>query len=837
MSSDSIITPPTPAASTVAGSALPPTVASSHAATPASVCAVPNLLIKEETPLHPSSAALMAAPPASSISVIEQHHDIYFRLKATSASDAGTHKFAGASRLCVSLLAHLSSIPCLAKTGLFSPGNIRLTISKHHTNSAKCFLYTASFVTTGTIEALAEASITVTDVILQAQSAATACADERKPPSTAKGFIFDLPTVTPNGNAVTCTRCSFSYDRETLLGLTTVDFQIKIPSSVSISPQEDFALLIAQLITPRGSLSETEYLLSTKADRIRFAGFCFPRKTFSTAHGDWMDELMMGSFSLNFEDADSRDILIWNFLIFAAFFGLDPRFGNHQQYQLYIPTLHDQHALDRRPTAMRDAVKSFKANQAINDLLPSKPRRNRPKHSDATSSEAESEALFFDNIVRRSEALLLLQEVPLFESFSLLHYPLLTNAPFTHILKIPLAPVIALVPTLASVIPLSSALDPLLNTALSVSLPTIPFTLPQAPKTVPPCFSWAQNSSCKLGTRCKFIHTDHIVQTSNLTASHLTDNFIGEGKKDIACRKFSEHRCLRGTRCPYRHDIRDVLSSSLQLLSLTHEIPAATIARRMQAASPAKGAAQLASLLDSFCRPGPLTSLVKLVLEPLLPLRELIVVNSPPFLGSPIMLPTQSKCSEHSPSLPPSKSLGLIAQPPRRIKLLSPTPLAPRISRSLPPSNIGALEGFCTQGHKIFKRTPSKNGSMRRCSFCKSPCEGYTCFCGASHSCLQCLIDHKTAPPPPPCAAEFCNGICAIQALTHSGILCWIGGHSLKKGSEAWQCRNCSFTICRSCSLRAKTPDVTPSTPPTLPPPEAVGSSESSATASAPMPP
>jgi hypothetical protein len=853
MSSVSNITPPIPATFTVAGSALTPTVASSHAATPASDCTAP---IKEETPLHPSSAALMAASLASSGSALEQHQDIYFRLKATSASDAGTHKFSGASRLCASLLAHLSNIPCLAETGLFSPGNIRLTISKHHSHSTKCFLYTASFVKTGALNTLSEASITVTDLILKAQ---LLCADERKSPSAAKSFIFELPTVTPNGNSATNTHCSFSYDRETLLGLTTIDFQVKIPSAVSISPQEDFALLICQLYTPRGNLSEAEFMTLTRTDRARFAKCCTPRKAVSTKHGDWMDEIMFGTFSLNFEDADSRDSLIWNFLMFAVFFGLDPRFGHHQQYQLFIPTLHDLHQLERRPAVMRDAVKSFKANQAISDLLPAKPRRIRPKGSDASSSDTEGEALFLDNILRRSEAILLLKEVSSFDSLASLHFPPLNDAPFTHVLQIPQAPVTISPASIAADIPpvntaalgtISSAstaagIPPLKTAALdTASASIIPRKPWSAPSTIPPalkrveCMSWNLSSSCKHGAKCKFLHK---------AADNDSLEFIGEGKRDKACIKFSQNRCHRGDRCLYKHDLRNGISSQLQALSLMSPSTSAKVANRAHMASPARGTIQLASFLNALENALPngslreslfasnplLTSLVTLApIDACARSAAFLQIASPPCippLAALIQIKTQSPLSA-------SSAFPTLAQPPRRIKVSSPTLLEPRVSRSLPPSNIGALEGFCTQGHKIFKRTPSKNGFMRRCSFCKSHCEGYTCFCGTSHSCLQCLIDHKTAPPPPPCAASFCTGICAIQALTHISP-CWNGGHSLKKGSEAWQCKSCKFTICRSCSLKANTPGVALSTPPTLPPPEAVGSSESSATASAPVPP
>jgi hypothetical protein len=77
-------------------------------------------------------------------------------------------------------------------------------------------------------------------------------------------------------------------------------------------------------------------------------------------------------------------------------------------------------------------------------------------------------------------------------------------------------------------------------------------------------------------------------------------DFIGEGKKDKACIKFSQNRCHRGDLCPYKHDLRDGISSQLQALPLVSPSTSAKFAKRVQLASPARGAIQLASFLNAL---------------------------------------------------------------------------------------------------------------------------------------------------------------------------------------------------------------------------------------------
>jgi hypothetical protein len=803
---------PNPAAPTVAGSALAPIAASSHAAAQAGEAAVtiayqrsPNSAIKMAAPITSApilseTAMCSSTETGSTLAFNRLHHDIYFRLKVIVPPSTSTHKFAHSNRLCVSLLAQLADIPSLASTGLFAPGKIRVIISKHVNASTKSSLYTASFFTPLDPEASSESLTVITDLILEAQ---TSCTENLKLHQS-RGFTFSLPIITPNGNSETKTCCSFSYDRESLLSLTTIDFQVKIPSAVSISPQEDFALLICQLFTPRGSLSEAEFLTLTRTDRTRFAKCCTPRKANSTKHGDWMDELMLGTFSLNFEDSDSRDSLIWNFLIFAVFFGLDPRFGHHQQYQLFIPTLYDSHQLDRRPAVMRDAVKSFKANQAISELLPAKPRRIRPKGSDASSSDTEGETLFLDNILRRSEAILLLREVNPFDSRASLHFPPLNDAPFTHVLNIPQAP------TTSSTAPNDSSILPSGTAILGTVCATIiPDKLESSPPTIPPvlntveCMNWNLSASCKYGAKCRFLHN---------AASMVTTDFIGEGKRDKACIKFSQNRCHRGDRCVYKHDLRDGISPQALALSRPLGSPSTStrFASRGQMASPARGTIQLTNLLNALEKVLPVNGLCESLFasNPLLttlvtiaPIDACDLPSAIRQLASSPHIPPVATLSQFRSQSPVSASSALQTLSLVKISRVAPPPPS-RLVRSVPALSIVDFNGYCVQGHRIFKRTPIRPGSVHACSFCKVKFDSdiFTCFCGASHACLPCLSNRKTAPSPPQCYASFCSGTCTIESVTKT-TSCWNGGHDVKKGVGAWRCNTCKFLICRACSM------------------------------------
>jgi hypothetical protein len=284
----------------------------------------------------------------------------------------------------------------------------------------------------------------------------------------------------------------------------------------------------------------------------------------------------------------------------------------------------------------------------------------------------------------------------------------------------------------------------------------------------------------------------------SLSQADVAELFIGEGKKDTACIKFREHRCRKGANCLYRHDLRDVLSKnvfkdnfSLQSLSLTNDPPATTtFVRRMQAASPSRGSSQLAAFLDAIDRSLPFeTSLETLELAPAFihlldtaPILPLVISSQ---LGIPVPLAASSVL----------KALSLA------INRTRPTPLpTTRLVRSAPPINIAGFDGFCTQGHRIFKRTPIRPGTRHTCSFCRTEHQTdiFTCFCGASHSCLPCLTSRNTAPPPPQCYASSCPGVCAIEAVTKAST-CWNGGHDVKKGTNVWRCGSCKFIVCRSC--------------------------------------
>jgi hypothetical protein len=430
---------------------------------------------------------------------------------------------------------------------------------------------------------------------------------------------------------------------------------------------------------------------------------------------------------------------------------------------------------------MRDAVKAFKANQTLVGLLPSKPRRIRPKTSDASSSDTESETLFLDNIARRSEAILLLREVPSHDTLATLHYPPLSKAPFTHIFNIPQAPAVELQAKLN-----------VANAALAPDTETPPFPVAESTANMETrkvrCMSWEKNSSCKHGKLCRFVH---------LEAARLNE-FQGEGKKDIPCIKFGESRCHRGAHCVYRHDLRDSLVTQLQQLKLPTDTSASptTFAKRIQAASPGRGAVQLEAFLEALNR-----TVASSLLEPI----QIMQLTTLASLATcaPNTLAPQLTIQPAPPLLTILKRLSLEQQPILACEPSLNAPIASRFTRSSLTGtvNIGELNGFCLRGHKLFKRTPIRISEMRKCTFCKTQhrSDVFTCAQGCSHSCLSCLNHHSTARAPPQCMAHLCSGSCTIEPLSKPST-CWNGGHPLNKGVGVWHCNICKFLICRDCA-------------------------------------
>jgi hypothetical protein len=779
---------------------------------------------------------------------------LYFRLKAIQSptSVASTFKFPSSNTLCPILLQQLSTIPCLNDTGLFTAGKIQIMISKHASDSSRSFLYTAALSTPSTPGSLGS----IADLILSAQDVINA-----ESPTT-KGFLFSFPIITPQGTISSPTRCCFAYDRNLLLSLTTVDFQLKIPTSISISPAADFALLVAQLITPPAAMPEADYLAATLADRTRFEGFCREPKNISSKYGDYIDELLSGTFTLNFEDPDSRDVYIWSRLIFASIFGLDPRFGNHQQFHLYIPILNDSRQLDRRPLPMKNAVSRLKSNHDIIALLPSKPLRNRPKPSEASTSESECETLFLENIGRRAEALLLLPPVPPFDTLLALQYIPLNDITFTHVLKIPAAPLAVIIPAASP----SAIIESNSSAALAPHEQDLP--LPFDCKTPPPT-SVSQSFTYSLHPHPRSHHPSASLRLGKLDATATSkdpaqitlngfppppslsvmasETFRGEGKRDILCIKFSEFRCQKGSHCPYSHDLRGLIAA-LQRTGPTifSPIAASNVTGRAQNASPTcggRGDTQFEKYLNALERSrskiDPRDS--SLLTDPV---RAVIEILSSP--KSPISLPPHFTGLSSSPVLSSLNALSLITfntfanlshpspTPPLQlvIPLKTPLPLSQptkitaarlelttsfRAGRSLPSDPIAELNGYCSMGHRIFRRSTLKKGS--RCSFCKSTSDTlFTCTCSSQHSCHSCLTGHKTATAPPPCGVPHCPGKCSIFSLKRPSN-CWDDGHSIDKGAKVWNCSVCKFMLCQNYLTAHPTSTGRPFTAPKTSPP------------------
>jgi hypothetical protein len=117
--------------------------------------------------------------------------------------------------------------------------------------------------------------------------------------------------------------------------------------------------------------------------------------------------------------------------------------------------------------------------------------------------------------------------------------------------------------------------------------------------------------------------------------------------------------------------------------------------------------------------------------------------------------------------------------------------------------SIRAFEGFCLNGHKIYRRSLIKPGKSQACSFCAAFFveDIFTCHCYAQFACLQCLSEHRTNPPPPRCPAPLCNGECIIR-FKPIATVCSSGSHAIRPNVKAWHCPmlGCTFIVCEKCS-------------------------------------
>jgi hypothetical protein len=386
--------PPKPAPETEAGSATPHIDSRSNAES-----------------LTGSTATLLVPIPNST-------QLIYMRLKARNSRSSGSYKYADTSALKQVLLPFLAQIPLLKETNLFRSGKLLFLLFKH-SSAEKGFFYTASFLITDSQESELSPLPHIPSLILQAQ--------QQHP------FSLDLPIVLHGKETSTLpSSCVFAMNKEELSTMTSIDFQVKVPPVCTRSPANEFAQLLCNIITPRmAEQSISEYQAFISSDQERFASFCKPRKINLSDHGDFMEEIMHGTFLLNLDDVEARDIFILHRIIFATFFGLDPRFGAHQQFVLSVSLFNDVFQLGRKPAIIQQLVDSMKFDKRFTALMPAKLKRVRASRQSASlsqSSDTESEEGYTSRLSKRAEALTLL---PSAESEYLQDFPSLRNLKFT----------------------------------------------------------------------------------------------------------------------------------------------------------------------------------------------------------------------------------------------------------------------------------------------------------------------------------------------------------------------------------------------------------------------
>lgn len=390
-------TPPKPAPEMEADSATPPIDSRTNAGS----------LIGSTTPL------LVPIPNTTQL--------IYLRLKARNSK--ASYKYADPPTLKQVLLPFLARLPLLRATDLFQSGKLLFSLFKH-SSIEKGFFYTASFVITDSQGLKGSTLPNIPSLILRAQQQQALTLDlpiidRDKVSKSAK----DLPTLP--------SFMTFALNKEELMTLTTIDFQVKVPPASTRSPALEFAFLLCNIVTPRfAEQSASDYQLFIAADQERFASFCKPQKIITSEHGDFLEEYMHGTFTLSLDNSEARDIFILHRIIFATFFGLDPRFGAHQQFVLSISLFNDPFQLAKKPTIIQQLVDSMKLDKRFIELMPAKQKRVRVSRQSPSpqSSDTESEKDFHSRVSKRAEALALL---PSAEYEYLQEFPSLQSLKYT----------------------------------------------------------------------------------------------------------------------------------------------------------------------------------------------------------------------------------------------------------------------------------------------------------------------------------------------------------------------------------------------------------------------
>ena len=338
---------------------------------------------------------------------------IYLKIKPSTFSADQFWFFQDFGPIQQQLLSQLAAIPLLSNSKAFAPDKLQFALSKHHLlngKKTKGHYFTAGFTLSDDLP------LNLPRLILEAQS------------SQAKGFFtFNLTATSQKGSNVIKAKVVFSENIELLFDLFQLEFQVKVPLVVSLSPQRDFATLIVEILFPTttskaAKLNQHRRLLEIE----RIESFCNPIKHTSSEHGVLINRLMTGKFPLNLEDTDGRDVAICQRLVFAAFYGLDLRPRHQERFIFMLPVLSDNAQLERTPAVFRSMVASHKAAFIASGIAPTK-SLSKKSGDTPSSSDSETEELFLARVEARTVALEALPVISLGETSDSLEFPRLDS--------------------------------------------------------------------------------------------------------------------------------------------------------------------------------------------------------------------------------------------------------------------------------------------------------------------------------------------------------------------------------------------------------------------------
>jgi hypothetical protein len=339
---------------------------------------------------------------------------IYLKIKPAVFSSEQFWHFKDHGPIQSELLSQLAAIPLLKQTQAFTPSNLQFALSKHYSKDGrktKGHYFTLGFTPTH------DSNIDIPTLILQAQKM-----------QDKSYFTFHLTATSQKGPQVVKAKLSFARNLEDLADKFQLEFQVRIPLVIHLSPEHDFATLVFEILFPTSGNATLTTPAPTQFQRLaeieRIQSFCNPIKHSSSEHGILVNRLMTGKFPLNLEDSESRDVAICNRLIFAALYGLDLRPRHQERYVLILPILSDPAQVDRCPSVFRSILSTLKDSFAKSGITPAKSMLK--SGGDASSSESEAEELFLARVEARATALILLPVVQSIQSNQSLEFPRLS---------------------------------------------------------------------------------------------------------------------------------------------------------------------------------------------------------------------------------------------------------------------------------------------------------------------------------------------------------------------------------------------------------------------------